>query len=99
MGVGRHGRDPEHVDGSCKIIAQPGALTAAGARGSVGGAAPHPSLGGAVDDRFADLDAWHDFFTAVAGVAATLVGLLFVALALNPAVMADDAPTGLRTWA
>ena len=51
-----------------------------------------------MDDRFA-LTAWHDFFTAVAGVTATLVGLLFVALALNPAVMADDGPAGLRTWA
>jgi hypothetical protein len=52
-----------------------------------------------VDDRFAALADWHDFFTAVAGIAATLVGLLFVALALNPAVMADDGPAGLRTWA
>jgi hypothetical protein len=52
-----------------------------------------------VDDRFAALAAWHDFFAAVAGAAATLVGLLFVALALNPAVMADDGPAGLRTWA
>jgi uncharacterized membrane protein len=52
-----------------------------------------------VDDRFAALADWHDFFAAVAGVAATLVGLLFVALALNPAVMADDGPAGLRTWA
>jgi hypothetical protein len=51
-----------------------------------------------VDDRL-DLAAWHDFFAAVAGVAATLVGLLFVALALNPAVMADEGPAGLRTWA
>jgi hypothetical protein len=52
-----------------------------------------------VEDRFAAIAEWHDFFTAVAGVAATLVGLLFVALALNPAVMADDGPAGLRTWA
>jgi hypothetical protein len=52
-----------------------------------------------VEDRFAALVEWHDFFAAVAGVAATLVGLLFVALALNPAVMADDGPAGLRTWA
>ena len=52
-----------------------------------------------MDDRFAALAEWHDFFAAVAGVAATLVGLLFVALALNPAVMADDGPAGLRTWA
>lgn len=52
-----------------------------------------------MEDRFAALAAWHDFFAAVAGVAATLVGLLFVSLALNPAVMADDGPAGLRTWA
>ena len=52
-----------------------------------------------MEDRFATLADWHDFFAAVAGIAATLVGLLFVALALNPAVMADDGPAGLRTWA
>jgi hypothetical protein len=52
-----------------------------------------------VDDRFAALADWHDFFAAVAGIAATLVGLLFVSLALNPAVMADNGPAGLRTWA
>ena len=52
-----------------------------------------------MEDRFAALTEWHDFFAAVAGVAATLVGLLFVALALNPAVMADRGPAGLRTWA
>ena len=50
-------------------------------------------------DRFAAVIEWHTFFAAVAGVAATLVGLLFVALALNPAVMADKSPAGLRTWA
>src|SRR5919112_4259063 len=60
---------------------------------------PRPPERGAVEDRFAALAEWHDFFAAVAGVAATLVGLLFVALALNPAVMADDSPAGLRTWA
>ena len=42
---------------------------------------------------------WNAFYGAVAGVAATLVGLLFVSLALNPAVMGDDAPAGLRIWA
>jgi hypothetical protein len=41
---------------------------------------------------------WRDFFGAVAGASATLVGLLFVALALNPAIMADDGPAGLRAW-
>lgn len=52
-----------------------------------------------MDDRFAALAEWHDFFAAVAGVAATLLGLLFVALALNPKVMADASPAGLRAWA
>jgi hypothetical protein len=52
-----------------------------------------------VDDPFAALADWHDFFAAVAGGTATLVGLLFVALALNPGIMADDNPAGLRIWA
>ena len=52
-----------------------------------------------MEDGFAAIAEWHDFFAAVAGIAATLVGLLFVSLALNPAVMADDGPAGLRTWA
>jgi hypothetical protein len=42
---------------------------------------------------------WHDFFTAIAGVSGTLVGLLFVALGLNPMIMADESPAGLRVWA
>jgi hypothetical protein len=41
---------------------------------------------------------WHEFFAAVAGISATLVGLLFVALGLNPRIMADDGPIGLRVW-
>jgi len=45
------------------------------------------------------LDQWQPFFAAVAGVAATLVGLLFVGLSLNPSIMADRGPTGLRMWA
>lgn len=42
--------------------------------------------------------AWNSFFSAVAGVSATLVGLLFVAVGLNPRIMDDDGPTGLRVW-
>ena len=42
---------------------------------------------------------WHDFHAAVAGVAATMVGLLFVGLAMNPGLMQDDSPDGMRTWA
>jgi hypothetical protein len=41
---------------------------------------------------------WRDFFTTIAGVSGTLVGLLFVAVGLNPAIMADDSPAGLRVW-
>ncbi|HEX5498416.1 MAG TPA: hypothetical protein VFX03_04280 [Thermomicrobiales bacterium] len=53
-----------------------------------------------MDAEFASaLAQWHDFFAAVAGVSATLVGLLFVALALNPLIMSDHRPAGLRTWA
>jgi hypothetical protein len=44
------------------------------------------------------LGSWNVFLSAVAGIAATLVGLLFVALGLNPRIMADDGPTGLRIW-
>jgi hypothetical protein len=42
---------------------------------------------------------WHDFHAALAGIAATLVGLLFVGLAINPTVMQDHGPDGMRTWA
>ena len=39
---------------------------------------------------------WYDFFGAVAGAAATLTGLLFVALALSPTTMGDQGPARLR---
>ena len=42
---------------------------------------------------------WHDFYAAVTGMAATLVGLLFVGLGLNPGVMVAGSPTGLRVLA
>lgn len=42
---------------------------------------------------------WSDFYSAIAGAAATLLGLLFVALALNPAVMRDGSANGMRAWA
>jgi hypothetical protein len=47
-----------------------------------------------MDAEFAgQLEAWHDFYSATAGVSATLLGLLFVALALNPRVLKTwDAP-------
>ncbi len=41
---------------------------------------------------------WTAFYAAVAGVAGVLVGLLFVALALSPAIMKDTSPPGLRIW-
>ncbi len=44
------------------------------------------------------LQDWTNFYTAVAGVAGVLVGLLFVALALSPNIMKDTAPPGLRIW-
>jgi hypothetical protein len=52
-----------------------------------------------VNGSFAQLSEWQGFYSAVAGVSATLVGLLFVGLALNPSIMADRSPAGLRTWA
>ena len=39
---------------------------------------------------------WHEFYTTVAGLAATLVGLLFVGLGLNPRIIAKDGPAGMR---
>ena len=53
-----------------------------------------------MDAEFASaLAEWHEFFSAVAGISATLVGLLFVALGLNPRIMAADGPAGTRTLA
>ena len=53
-----------------------------------------------MDGEFtAQLDAWHDFYAATAGVTATLVGLLFVALALNPQVLKSWTAPVLRDWA
>jgi hypothetical protein len=49
-------------------------------------------------DYAAALAQWDTFFSVAAGVSATLIGLLFVGLAINPAIMADDAPAGLREW-
>lgn len=39
---------------------------------------------------------WHDFFTAVTAIAGTLIGLLFVVIGLNPAIMADTGHAGMR---
>ncbi|MEZ4562167.1 MAG: hypothetical protein R2853_05480 [Thermomicrobiales bacterium] len=39
---------------------------------------------------------WHDFFTAVTAIAGTLIGLLFVVIGLNPAIMADTSHAGMR---
>ena len=44
-----------------------------------------------MDDGFAAaVAAWHDFYLLAGTAAATLIGLIFVALSLNPEVMADD---------
>ncbi|MCC6314871.1 MAG: hypothetical protein IT337_12755 [Thermomicrobiales bacterium] len=45
------------------------------------------------------LEAWNPFYSAVAGTSATLVGLLFVSLALRPHVMGNHGPKGMRTIA
>ena len=44
------------------------------------------------------LEPWHDFFAAVAGLSGTLLGLLFVAVTLNPTFMTGDGPTAMRVW-
>ena len=42
---------------------------------------------------FADqIQTWQAFFTTVAGLAATLAGLLFVGLGINPHIMAPTGP-------
>jgi hypothetical protein len=49
---------------------------------------------------FADqIQSWQGFFTTVAGLAATLAGLLFVGLGLNPRIMAPNGPPGMRVLA
>ncbi len=49
---------------------------------------------------FADqIATWQAFFTTVAGLAATLAGLLFVGLGLNPRIMAPNGPPGMRVLA
>lgn len=45
------------------------------------------------------LEPWRDFYTLAGTAAATFMGLLFVAVSLNPRIMADDGPRGLRAWA
>ncbi|MEZ4505347.1 MAG: hypothetical protein R2848_05595 [Thermomicrobiales bacterium] len=45
-----------------------------------------------------ELQDWTAFYSAVAGIAGVLVGLLFVALALSPRIMSDSSPPGLRIW-
>lgn len=55
--------------------------------------------GAVAGDFGTQLGEWHEFFSTVAGIAGTLVGLLFVALGLSPAIMADTGPTGQRVLA
>jgi hypothetical protein len=49
-----------------------------------------------VDPMSSALLEWHDFFTAVTAIAGTLIGLLFVVIGLNPAIMADTSHAGMR---
>ena len=35
-------------------------------------------------------DQWHDYFITVGGASAALTGLVFVAMSLNPGVIAQD---------
>lgn len=53
----------------------------------------------ATADFQAIITPWNAFYAAVAGVSATFLGLLFVALALRPKMMSQQGPTGLRLWA
>ena len=39
---------------------------------------------------------WQGFYTAVAGLSATLVGLLFVGLGLNPRIISQSGPAWMR---
>ena len=39
---------------------------------------------------------WHEFYTTVAGLSATLVGLLFVGVGLNPRIISKTGPAGMR---
>ena len=45
------------------------------------------------------IPAWQPFYTTVAGLSATLVGLLFVGLGLNPHIITSGGPTGMRVLA
>lgn len=45
------------------------------------------------------LEPWRDYYTLAGTAAATFMGLLFVSVSLNPRIMADDGPQGLRAWA
>jgi hypothetical protein len=45
------------------------------------------------------IQTWQAFFGTVAGLAATLAGLLFVGLGLNPHIMAPNGPPGMRILA
>ncbi len=52
------------------------------------------------DDVFAaNLAEWGDFYVLTGTAAATLLGLVFIALSLRPGVMADHGPIGLRAFA
>src|SRR3954447_12406024 len=47
----------------------------------------------------AQIPSWQAFFATVAGLTATLSGLLFVGLGLNPRILATAGPVGMRVLA
>lgn len=52
-----------------------------------------------MSDVSASLAKWEAFYGSVAGVSATLVGLLFVAVSINPRIANSRTRAGLSTWA
>ena len=42
--------------------------------------------------------AWEEFYDVVAAAAGTLLGLLFVSLAINPRMMSNTGPDARRVW-
>lgn len=49
-------------------------------------------------DFAAAVASWEEFYETIAGAAGTLLGLLFVSLAINPRMMSQSGPTARRVW-
>jgi hypothetical protein len=84
---------PENTLGILRVAAVPSVQGAQRPLAERGGSGYRDAM--TINDQ---LQEWSGFYTAVAGVAGVLVGLLFVALALSPSIMKDTAPAGLRVW-